>query len=211
MPYATVLRHYPNTGMNTEMRPLVEEATLALQRAGLDASLSRSTFAADHAWFQIATRWAKLSDREAASEVLANWAAQYGTKTLWMLSRQPPTNSLLELLQTTNAKGTPKWAVTFNSAAAVGKVEQLRSLLLEGGRRMEAAALNTALLQHVAGAAALDLGSFVRVLNFDSLDDFETWRAGTNVGPEYAEKRDTLLGRPLQSAIREVLIPYPDR
>jgi hypothetical protein len=165
----------------------------------------QSTWAPDAPYVQIGVRYATLADREQAAPTLATWGATHGTPTFWALMRQPARQVLLETLQLTNPGGAPKWSVGVTLAPALGKSEELRSLLLELRKQDEAQGRRTALSVQVAGPES---GSFARTLSFDSLGDVEAWRAGFDRGSEYARKRDALLSRPPEVGIREILVPY---
>lgn len=204
MPFVTILRQYPAVGKAQELRPIMEEYTRALQTAGIEASLSQLTWGADSPWFQVTMRWPTLADRENRFPTVQSVSAPFATPAFWALMRQVPTQALFETLQVTNP-GSAKWSVTVNLIPALGKAGELRALLLEGGKQVEAEGLNTALLVQLAGPES---NSFTRVWNFSSLAAMETWRAGIDATSDFSRRRDALLDRPTQVSIREWLIPY---
>ena len=207
MPFVATTIQYPVAGKSPESRAILEARVKALQVAGIEANLGVLQWGPDYPAYFIGQRFATLADFEStrAARADTNFAPSLGP-----LSRRPLMTTLSERLQATSPSSAPvKWTRWNTYAAAVGKAQELRALLLQRGEEFESDGITSNLSVQVAGTEA---GLFTRVFVHSSLAELEERRvaAATSASNSaFLQKLNPLLSRPLDVTIRETLIPYP--
>ncbi len=202
---------YPAAGKAAEFRQLAEERARALQAAGIETTLGATAWGPDFPAYRIGMRFATLADyeqaRPAAQEVNRRFNPMMGP-----LARQTGIQTLTEVLQLTNQSGPrPKWGLWILRAPALGKGPELRALELERGKELEAQGRRSTLSVQVAGPES---GVFIRNFGYQSLAALEEQRVRTAADASsaaFVSKLNTLLSRPTETSIREVLIPFNQR
>lgn len=202
--------YYPANGKAMEFRALAEQRVHELQKARVEANLSTLAWGPEYPSARISHRFATLAEYEKYRTANIEAVRKFATSVAPLL-RQPSMTTLSETLQTTNQSGAAKWSQWVTSAPALDKGPEVRSLLVERGKQYDAQKRRTTLSVQVAGPES---GLFTRVFSYGSLAELEEWRArgaADEMQAAYLHKLNALLSRPLQTSIREILIPYPQR
>ena len=208
MPFINSMTYYPRAGTEAEFRPIAEERVKAMQAAGVEASLSASWWGRDHPNYRFGQRYGTLAAYEQYHQADAE-AARHFEARIASLTRQPPVFALSQSLQRTNQDGpVARWAQWVTFAPALGRDLDLHALLVDRGDVYETMGRRTTLSLQLAGPES---GVFVRTYNYANLADLEEWHnrgAADDTQESYVQKLNMLLSRPLETSIRETIIPY---
>src|SRR5688572_27747987 len=208
MPFIHSITYFPSAIGLEEFRELVEQRVRVLQASGVDANLSATEWDPDYPTYRIGQRYTLLADYERYRAPHISAARQFEARVA-PLMRRMPTLALAESLQRTNQSGPDQWSQWVLIAPALGQGLQLRELLVERGNYYEAVGRRTTLSVQVAGP---EPGVFVRTFGYATLAEVEEWRkqgATDEAGVDFVTKVNALVSRPLETTIRETLIPYP--